>query len=427
MEKIAKLRDSSKPIEKSIISGLIQNPKKIVMFLKEISADDFSNERARRMFSLIKECVEKNQDILTRISETDLTYSEFIDTDFRNIDRLPKELKQISQAIKINTLLQKWTGAIDNRNIGQSLIYLMQDISRINSASKTEKTDVKNIINEFIDEQEMYAEKYKSGKKLLGLDCGFKEINGIIDGLRSGHFWIIGGYNNSGKTFFALNIVNSLLMDGKRVVIYSMEMSKLDIVGRLMGMIAGMNSYKILKGVLTEEQSSRELEAKGKLYESKLDVYQNLDDYEEIKMSMYEEDMREKVDLFVIDYLQLLKNPRMTEYQLMTDASREFQSIGKKTGIPIIALSQISNETAKNPNQSVGGFKGSGGIEASSDLSIKLVQLGDIKEIQEKQSKGVPINIDLIITKNRHGIKGAFPMSFDGYTGRFYSGHETKI
>ena len=73
----------------------------------------------------------------------------------------------------------------------------------------------------------------------------------------------------------------------------------------------------------------------------------------------------------------------------------------------------------------MGGYKGSGGIEASSDIALKLVQTEELKTVQEKQKNHVPINIDCIITKNRHGIKGLIPMSFEGYTGIFYEGYET--
>lgn len=424
METIAKLRDLSKKLEASIIGQLLFQPKKISSL--SIKADDFSDQRSRQAFALIGECVRHDQDVNIRISESELSFSEFLETDVRDVRVLGKELRLISSAIKLNSFLLKWQGKVDHRNVEESIIGLSQELSKI-SGTKEEQTNIKSIIREFESDQQEYADKYREGKKLLGMSCGFPSIDNIIDGIRPGHFWVIGGYNNAGKTFFALNIVCELLTQGKRVVVYSMEMSKKDIAGRLMGILSHMNSHKILKGVLTEEESKKEMEAKAKLYESKLEVHQELDDYEEIKMSMYEENMREKVDLFVIDYMQLLKSPSLTEYQLMTAASSEFQSLGRKTGIPVMALSQISNETAKNPNQAVGGYKGSGGIEASADLAIKLVQIEDLKTIQQKQQNRIPINIDCVITKNRHGIKGALPFSFDGYTGRFFEGHDVRL
>lgn len=426
MEIIARLRDLSKRIEQNIIGQLLFAVKKIATIANIISEDDFSNPRAKQAFKIIKECVEKDQDINARMDETDLTFSEFIETEFKDIRVLAKELKRISSAVKLNLVLMKWNGRIDNRNLESSSISIFQELAGIGGRDQ-EETGIKEIIREYEKEQELYADKYKNGQMLLGMSCGFGAIDNIIDGIRPGHFWIIGGYNNTGKTFFALNIVLNVLLQGKRVVVYSMEMSKKDIAGRLMGLLAEMNSHKILKGILTDGEMQKQIEAKAKLYEANLTIHQNLDDYEEIKMSMYEENMKSPVDLFVIDYMQLLKSQNLTEYQLMTQSSSEFQSLGRKTGIPIIALSQISNETAKNPNQSVGGYKGSGGIEASSDIAIKLVQIEDLKTIQEKQQNRVPINIDCIVTKNRHGIKGAFPMSFEGYTGHFYNGHEQKI
>lgn len=426
METISKLRDLSKRIERNIIGQLLFAKEKIAQISKIIKPEDFSDDKARKAFEVIFDCVRNDREVSSQFDKADLFYSDFFETEFKDIKVLAKELKRISSAIKLNLILLKYSGRIDNSNYETKSLEIFSELSSIGGIDQ-ENTDVKSIIKEYEEMQREYAEKYKQGKKLLGFSCGFDEIDNVIDGIRPGHFWIIGGYNNAGKTFFALNIILSALKQDKRVVIYSMEMSKHDIVGRLMGLLAEMNGHKIMKGILDDEELRKEQEAKAILYESKLSVYQNLDDYEEIKMSMYEENLKSPVDLFVVDYMQLLKNPKLTEYQLMTLVSSEFQSVGRKTGIPTIALSQVSNETAKNPDKSVGGFKGSGGIEASSDLSIKLVQIEDMKVIQEKQSKHIPINIDCIITKNRHGIKGGFPMSFDGYTGRFYSGHEIRI
>ncbi|HHE45733.1 MAG TPA: hypothetical protein ENL05_00060, partial [Candidatus Moranbacteria bacterium] len=359
MENIAKLNTLSVKIEKSIIGQLLFDTKKIATITSIIKSDDFQNNDTRKAFNIAKECLADNQDMQTRIIDEGLRISSFIETEIKDITVLAKELKRISSAVELNLILLKWKGTVDNRNFDKALVKISREISAIGGSEK-EKTGVKEIINEFEKEQELYAEKYKNGEKLLGISCGFAEIDNIIDGIRPGHFWIVGGYNNSGKTFFALNIVNNVLKQNKKVVIYSMEMSKQDIVGRLMGIIAGMNSRKILKGVLTDEELKKELQAKSKLYEANLNVYQKIDNYEEIIMSMNAENFKKPVDLFVIDYLQLLNDPISTEYQLMTNASKGLQAFGRKTGIPIIALSQVSNEVAKNPKQATGGYKGSG-------------------------------------------------------------------
>ena len=426
MENIARLNTLSVKIEKSIIGQLLFDTKKIATITSIVKSDDFQNNDTRKAFNIAKECLADNQDMQTRIIGEGLRMSSFIETEIKDITVLAKELKRISSAVELNLILLKWKGAVDNRNFDKALVKISREISAIGGSEK-EKTGVKEIINEFEKEQELYAEKYKNGEKLLGISCGFAEIDNIIDGIRPGHFWIVGGYNNSGKTFFALNIVNNVLEQNKRVVIYSMEMSKQDIVGRLMGIIAGMNSRKILKGVLTDEELKKELQAKSKLYEANLNVYQKIDNYEEIIMSMNAENFKKPVDLFVIDYLQLLNDPISTEYQLMTNASKGLQAFGRKTGIPIIALSQVSNEVAKNPKQTTGGYKGSGAIEASSDLAIKLIQTDEIEVMKRKQESRMPLSVDCVITKNRHGMKGIFPMEFEGYNGRFHSKREIKL
>jgi len=422
---ILKLREKSKEIEHKIISHIANRAKDAVSVFSILNEDDFSDVKNKKAFIAVKESVLKEEDIYSKFEDAGLLFSDFVNVDFSDVTHKARTLKRISTALKLNKLIERWTNRIDNTNIDESISNFTREFSQSTGLCERERTDIKSIIADYEKDQELYAEKYRNGDKLLGLSTGFGKIDNVIDGIRSGHFWVIGGYNNTGKTFLALNIVVSLLNQGKRVVIYSMEMSKKDLAGRLMGILADMNSAKILKGILTSEESEKQMKAKGILWEKNLNIYQDLDDYEQIKLSMYEESMKELVDCFVIDYMQLLKSTNLNEYQLMTMASSEFQSIGRKTGVPIIALSQISNEVAKNADRSVGGYKGSGGIEASSDIALKLVQTEELKTVQEKQKNHVPINIDCIITKNRHGIKGLIPMSFEGYTGIFYEGYET--
>ncbi len=418
MDKLALLRDKSKSVENSIIARLIAGYK-INKILPIISEDDFLHDLPKKAYRIIKEAHKKEQDILTRILEEDLFVSDFIESDFRDVKILAKELRRISKAYKINYLLLGYKDKIDNRNLDSVLDELIVELTKASNSGFEEKTGVKDIIAEFEETQAMYSDKIKNGQKLLGISCGFTALDNIIDGIRPGHFWVLGGYSNTGKTFFAVNIIKNLLEQNKRVVMYSLEMSKQDIIGRLLGIMCDMNGMKILKGLLTDEEQAKVMEAKAKLYESRLTVYTELDDYEEIKMSMLSENMKEKVDLFVIDYMQLLKSSNLNEYQLMTIVSSEFQSIGRKTGVATLALSQISNEAAKSPNSNVGGYKGSGGIEASSDLAIKLIPTEDIELQQKKQHMKLAIDIDCLITKNRHGIKGKLPFYFTGYTGTF--------
>jgi replicative DNA helicase len=141
----------------------------------------------------------------------------------------------------------------------------------------------------------------------------------------------------------------------------------------------------------------------------------------QILLSMYEESLKDKPAVFIIDFLQLitLKNSR-SEYETITQVILELQNTAKRLNIPIIVLSQVSNESAKNGDQTVMGFKGSGAIAAAADLAIELVSGEEsVNELRRKMKEDEPVNIKWHVKKNRHGRVGTLDMTFIGKHGIF--------
>jgi len=287
---------------------------------------------------------------------------------------------------------------------------------------KTTKEDPKisAIIAEFKKQQKVYADKFKNGGKLIGLATGFDKLDNVIDGLRPEHFWIIGGYTNMGKTFAALNIAANLILQGKRVSIYSLEMSQLDIVARLLGIMTKQNGATILKAYPHDTTAVEN--AFVKMIESCLVVHTSKYDLRDIRVSMFLEHKEQPVDLFVLDFLQIVtvENSK-SEYETTTAVAIQMQQQAKLLKVPIIALSQISNDGARNPDQDVMTFKGSGAIASAADLAIEITKYkGDSKEDWARRIKNnEPLNMTWYVRKNRHGKLGALDMEFDGRTGIF--------
>jgi replicative DNA helicase len=136
---------------------------------------------------------------------------------------------------------------------------------------------------------------------------------------------------------------------------------------------------------------------------------------------MYEENLRDKVDLFVVDFLQIMtvKNSK-SEYETTTTAILSLQQIAKRLNIPVMVLSQISNESAKVEDAVVMGFKGSGAIASAADLAIELKSGEQSRQDwKQKIKEGKLVKIDWSIKKNRHGSIGKMEMAFNGNTGIF--------
>lgn len=414
------MNDIAKKLESNLIGTLITYPEKIVKIAGKLSQEDFYWEKAGEAFGIILESVVKKQDTVSRLDNI----SEFLHTDFRDVEVIADEVKRMSTARKIKNLLIRYQN-IDYRSLEETIPRFITEFIGTSKLNQKERTNIKDIIHDYEAEQERHRNK---DKKYIGMECGFPTLDGIIDGIRPGHFWVVGGYTSMGKTFFVLNILKTLLEQGKRCVFFSLEMSRQDILGRLIGLDAKINSIRALKSILSESEAIRVEEAKGKLYDTKLEVYNDKTDLDSIYLTMLEENMKEPVDCFFLDYMQLLSGTnKESDYEVLRRASKLFQSFGRSKGIPIVALSQISNEAAKNKSDTLIGFKGSGDIANSADIAIELGVVESKEDRELKKSQGLALNVDCVVKKNRHGITGTIEMNFDPKTGTFQEGRESTI
>src|SRR5690606_19357107 len=139
-------------------------------------------------------------------------------------------------------------------------------------------------------------------------------------------------------------------------------------------------------------------------------------------MQLFKMSVRGQVDLIILDYLQLIKQSKITNlYESMLLVSHELQYLLQKFNIPMIALSQISNESNKATNDDFKTPKGAGDISASADW-VGLLSTDEKKNFirDEKKKLGLPLNINLSIQKNRHGQSGKIEFYFFTQTGRFH-------
>lgn len=269
---------------------------------------------------------------------------------------------------------------------------------------KESDDSVESVFHEVDLLQKTYQENLEKGKDLLGYSCGFKKIDEAIDGIRPHHVWVVGAWSSTGKTQFALNILNSVLMQKIPSAIISLEMSKVDMIARLLGIKTKTDSRKLIKGLLPSEKFQEVQSAQEFLKNSPLLLHTDYFELSKIKHIIRKDSIVNKTKFFIIDYLQNIRGDGR-EYDTITKAATELQALARELEITILLVSQISNEAQKG--QSAGaGFKGSGAIEAIADIAIRL------KRDKEKESivdgKVVsPVCVDVLLAKNRHGVTGA--------------------
>jgi replicative DNA helicase len=227
-----------------------------------------------------------------------------------------------------------------------------------------------------------------------------------------------------GKTSFAMNLIKSLLTaQNRRVVLFSLEMSKTDLLAKLIALEAQISPLATIKNASDPEISEKSLEAMGKLHSRNLTIYSEVDDIDEIILLMQFETLKDPVDVFFIDYLQNITSATAKdEYHLLTNAVKKIQTTTRKLKTTTVLLSQVSNETKRTTGMMDVDGKGSGAIKAASNFFMYLKREGLEDEIAKYFETGADIPLKCIINKNRHGKIGAFNLFLKQNTGEIIEG-----
>lgn len=408
---------------------------KSLSVLSRLNKDIFKSvSKEQIIFTLLRESVLENKDITQCFREhkeygKSIKISDYVDRqtagiEVGNADSLVDKAEDYYTALRLHELFSSSSQEIDPNVIDKFIPDFQSKYLEITGVKERESTEITDIMQEYEATQLEYAEKTENGKKLLGHSSGFAKIDTIIDGLRSQHIWVIGGYTSSGKTFFSLNLLNSLIEQKVPTAFFSLEMSKIDVISRLLGLNARVNGIKILKGSLPEEEYKLATQAKNKLLNAPITIHTTTRTLSELKMSIIEQKLRNKVEVVFIDYVQLVNVEGASgDYEAMKRTALDLQNLAKEQNITIVLLSQLSNESVRNKKSNIMGFKGAQDIAASADFAVEL-WVEDEKKKDELIKLGEPLPIKCHVKKNRHGGTGVIYFKFEGFCGRFTQDYE---
>ena len=406
-------------LEDELIGHLIINP-------SSVSSLNITEKLLYRQkeLSIILDTVKNGKNLANELTISNLYRNDYEVYTSRDVKEIAKEVVKALTTRKIIGLLEKASLELDVNNVNEKILEVQSGL--LSTGIKEEEKSTIGLIDEFRALQDVYTEKFKNGNKIIGISTGYDKVDDVIDGFRAGHFWVIGGYTSMGKTQATLNLASNLIKQGKRVVIYSIEMSRIDIISRLSGIMTGQSGLSIIKNF--SHNKEKVSEAFKQMVDSNFVVINGKTEISEIEFSMYEENHKQKVDLFIIDFIQLVTmKGTKSEYETTTQAVISLQQMAQRLKTTVIGLSQISNEGAKTSNDFVMSFKGSGAIGAAADFAIELIHADKDKSvIMNRIQNGQPLRLKWMIRKNRHGRSGYIEMYFDQKTGIFTNGDFQK-
>ena len=246
------------------------------------------------------------------------------------------------------------------------------------------------------------------GKTLPGLSTGLSAVDAKINGLNKSDLLLLAARPGMGKTSMALNVALSAAREsGKTVAIFSLEMSKEQLVTRLIASEGLVENTRLVTGNLRESDWQRIAEAASSL--SRMDIL--IDDNPLVTVADMNAKCRrlDNLGLVVIDYLQLMTSAGGTGYsgenrqQAVSDISRMLKIMAKELQVPVLCLSQLSraNEKRDDKRPMLSDLRESGAIEQDADIVLFLYRDDYYNSDSEKRNVA-----ECIVAKNRHGETG---------------------
>ena len=269
---------------------------------------------------------------------------------------------------------------------------------------------VKDVIRHSI---ETIDQLYQRKEHVTGLATGFVDFDVMTAGLQNSDLVVIAGRPSMGKSAFACGVVEHAgLVLRQPVAVFSLEMSKEQLVQRLLCSHARVESHRVRTGHLAQSDWPRLTSAAGKLSESPIFI----DDTPgisvlELRAKARRLKSRHDVRLIVLDYLQLMRGSSRSEnrQQEISEISRSLKALARELDVPVIAISQLSRavETRQDRRPQLSDLRESGAIEQDADLVVLLLREEYYNPTPE--NKGIA---EVIIAKQRNGPVGTVKMTF---------------
>lgn len=308
-------------------------------------------------------------------------------------------------------------GEVDATELLNSAEQKIFDIRRGKDVRGLQK--VNEIVVQAFDRLDMINSQ--NADEYLGVPTGIKDLDRVIMGLNKSDLILLAARPGMGKTSFALNIAENVAINKeKKVAFFSLEMSKEQLVSRILstkGQIPGQN---LRMGKLSDKEWERLIEA-GDLV-SKSPIY--IDDTPGITIPEMKAKIRRlgNFDLVIIDYLQLMSSARRIDnrVQEISEITRNLKIMAKELDVPVLTLSQLSRASEQRADHKpvLSDLRDSGSIEQDADIVLFLYREGyyESGEIDENQDKN---SGECIVAKNRHGETRSVPLHWQGEFMRF--------
>jgi replicative DNA helicase len=416
--------------EQSILGGILIENEAINRVTEILDADDFYREAHRKIFNALINLSERDEpaDLITLTNE------------LRKIDQLDSiggasYIASLIDSVPTAANIQYYARIVKEKAILRKLI---QTSTEIITQSYEDRGDVEGFLDEaersifeisekrvrpsFYPIREIVKESFATIEKLFrkkelvtGVPSGFKELDRMTAGFQPSDLIIIAGRPSMGKTAFCLDVAEYAAINNKiPVAIFSLEMSKEQLVIRMLCSQAHVEGTRLRTGYLNESDWPKLTIAAGSLSESPIYI----DDTAALSvLELRAKARRLKSDhglgMVIVDYLQLMKGRSRVEsrQQEISEISRSLKALAKELNIPVIAVSQLSRKTEERTGNrpQLSDLRESGAIEQDADLILFIYRDEVYNRSEDNPNRG---KAEVIIGKQRNGPIGKVDLAF---------------
>lgn len=437
ISQIEKIPPQNIEAEQSFLGSLLIDKEAIIRVADIISAEDFYKNIHRLIYEAMLELYKKREPI-----------------DLLSLSNILKERKKLEDIggrtylILLSNTVATASNVVHYAHIVQkkaSLRRLIDAAGKITQLGYEETEDVEALldkaeqklfsvsqqhlkqhfipIHSILDEAfERIDELHKERGKLRGIPTGLGDLDSMLAGLQKSDLIILAARPSVGKTSLALDIARNASMRGRVPVgIFSLEMSKEQLVDRLICSEAGVDLWKMRTGRLSEQGENDDFKrighALGTLSEAKIFIDDTaMTNVMEIRAKARRLQLEQGLGLIVVDYLQLMESRARSEnrVQEVAEITRSLKGIARELNIPVLALSQLSRavENRSPAIPKLADLRESGSIEQDADVVLFIYRKAMDKTLRDIPPEEKNLT-ELIIAKHRNGPTGEIKLYFD--------------
>ncbi len=415
--------------EQSVIGSMIMDREAIVAASEMISGDDFYNKQYGVLFETMRELNDGGSPV-DLVTLQDRLKTKDVPPEVSSLEFI----RELLTASLTSANIKYYAGIVGEKSTLRSLIRLNEEIANTCYAGKeslesiledTEKrvfqlvqkghkadnyVPIRQVVMNAMDKIEMAARNRGS---VTGIPTGFLDLDYRTAGLQPSDLVLIAARPSMGKTAFMLNLARNVAF--KRdlpMAIFSLEMSKEQLINRMFSMESNVDSQKLRTGQLDDQDWERLIESAGVIGKSGLII----DDtpgisITELRSKCRKYKLEHGLSIVMIDYLQLMTGSGRTDsrQQEISDISRSLKALARELSVPVIALSQLSRAVEQRPDHRpmLSDLRESGAIEQDADVVMFLYR--DDYYNHDSEKKGIT---EIIIAKQRNGPIGTVELAW---------------